>query len=98
MSIEGQGHFFTIYFPGFICFVLYKAKISGERLQDHWSFGCLNLQLTCLCLLGLQNNVCEFDTFNLVGSLQSFFQKLTSCFKTKLLLPVNIDSVFRTKL
>ena len=23
MSIEGQGHFFTIYFSGFICFVLY---------------------------------------------------------------------------
>ena len=37
MSIEGQGHFFTIYFPGFVCFVLYLAKISGERLQDHWS-------------------------------------------------------------
>ena len=35
MSIEGQGHFFTIYFPGFVCFVLYKATISGERLQDH---------------------------------------------------------------
>ena len=40
MSIEGQGHFFTIYFPGFVCFVLYLAKISGERLQDHWSSGC----------------------------------------------------------
>ena len=39
MSIEGQSHFFTIYFPGFVCFVLYKAKISGERLQDHWSSG-----------------------------------------------------------
>ena len=39
MSIEGQGHFFTIYFPGFVCFVLYQAKISGERLQDHWSSG-----------------------------------------------------------
>ena len=39
MSIEGQGHFFTIYFPGFVCFVLYFAKISGERLQDHWSSG-----------------------------------------------------------
>ena len=42
MSIEGQCHFFTIYFPGFVCFVLYLAKISGERLQDHWSSG-LNL-------------------------------------------------------
>ena len=39
MSIGGQGHFFTIYFPGFVCFVLFKAKISGERLQDHWSSG-----------------------------------------------------------
>ena len=43
MSIDGQGHFFTIYFPGFVCFVLYKATISGERLQDHWSSG-LNLK------------------------------------------------------
>ena len=42
MSIEGQGHFFTIYFPGFVCFVLYLAKISGERLQDHWSSGLIN--------------------------------------------------------
>ena len=39
MSIEGQGNFFTIYFPGFVCFVLYFVKISGERLQDHWSSG-----------------------------------------------------------
>ena len=39
MSIEGQGHSFTIYFPGFVCFVIYWAKISGERLQDHWSSG-----------------------------------------------------------
>ena len=45
MSIEGQGHFFTIYFPGFVCFLLYKAKISGERLQDHWSSG---LFLICI--------------------------------------------------
>ena len=42
MSIEGQGHFFTIYFPGFVCFVLYLAKISGECLQDHWSSGLLD--------------------------------------------------------
>ena len=34
---EGQGHFFTIYFPGFACFLLYWDKISGKRLQDHWS-------------------------------------------------------------
>ena len=41
MSIEGQGHFFAIYFPGFVCFVLYWDKTSGERLQDHWSSGLL---------------------------------------------------------
>ena len=29
---EVQGHFITIYFPGFVCFVLYWAKTSGERL------------------------------------------------------------------
>ena len=34
-----EGHFFTIYFPGFVCFVLYWAKISVERLLDHWSSG-----------------------------------------------------------
>ena len=46
MSIEGQGHFFTIYFPGFVCFVLYLDKISGEHLQDHWSSGLdLNLSI-----------------------------------------------------
>ena len=39
MSIDGQGHFFTIYFTGFVCFVLYLDKILGERLQDHWSSG-----------------------------------------------------------
>ena len=43
MSIKGQGHFFSIYFPGFVCFVLYWDKTSGERLQDHWSSGCVHL-------------------------------------------------------
>ena len=50
MSIEGQGHFFTIYFPGFVCFVLYWAKISGEHLQDHFSSGFFietHFQLKC---------------------------------------------------
>ena len=26
MSIKGQGHFFTIYFPGFECFVLSRPR------------------------------------------------------------------------
>ena len=45
MVCEGQGHFFTIYFPGFVCFVLYWAKISVERLLDHWSSGFIFLCL-----------------------------------------------------
>ena len=36
MSIESQGHFFTIYFPGFVCFVLYLCVISSLR---YWIFG-----------------------------------------------------------
>ena len=32
-------------FSGFVCFVLCLAKISGERLQDHWSSGFVNLFL-----------------------------------------------------
>ena len=31
-------------FPGFVCFVLYLDKISGERLQDHWSSGFIFLK------------------------------------------------------
>ena len=52
MSIEGHGHFSNIYFPGFVCFVLYKAKISGELLQDHWSSGYV-LVVSDICYLGL---------------------------------------------
>ena len=59
MSIEGQGHFFTIYFPGFVCFVLYLAKISGERLQDHWSSG---LTLGAICRQSLPLTVVARET------------------------------------
>ena len=53
MSIEGQGHFLTIYFPGFVCFVLYSSKISGERLQDHWLIysSCYMYELKTFCIL-----------------------------------------------
>ena len=42
MSIEGQGHFFTIYFPGLYVLCFTNVKISGERLQDQWSSGFFN--------------------------------------------------------
>ena len=35
--------FFYHIFSRFVYFVLYKAKISGERLQDHWSSGLINV-------------------------------------------------------
>ena len=54
MSIEGQGHFFTIYFPGFVCLVLYLDKISGERLQDHWSSGLLQTSFIDI------DNICTY--------------------------------------
>ena len=50
MSIDGQGHFFTIYFPGF---VLFLANISGERLQDHWSSGFVFLSYFISLMLPL---------------------------------------------
>ena len=53
MSIDVQGHFFTIYFSGFVCSVLFKAKISGERLQDHWSSGSIILDRVGKIEIGL---------------------------------------------
>ena len=35
-------------FPGFVCFVRYLAKISGERLQGYWSSGFL---CCCFCFV-----------------------------------------------
>ena len=64
MSIVGKGHFFTIYFPGFVCFVLYLAKISGERLQDHWSSGLLWYSLAVI-----SNSVVYGSTFTLQSIL-----------------------------
>ena len=58
MSIEGQGHFLTIYFPGFVCFVLNKAKISGEGLQDHWSSGYRELTKIVLSIMSELSSTC----------------------------------------
>ena len=66
MSIEGQGHFLTIYFPGFVCFVLYLAKISGERLQDHWSSGFFNKCCLNIVLFSLIFCNCYIIVFSLV--------------------------------
>ena len=42
--------------PGFVCFVLFYAKISGERLQDHWSSGlmkCFTPDMFTIMLLNI---------------------------------------------
>ena len=64
MSIEGQGHFFTIYLPGFVCFVLYLAKISGERLQDHWSSGSIMYFRHLVSDEGFQRDEAKTYTYN----------------------------------
>ena len=61
MSVEGQGHFFTIYFPGFVFFCALLAKISGERLQDHWSSG-----------LGSTVSVCSTFLLDITALLEIF--------------------------
>ena len=76
MSIEGKGHFFTIYFPGFVCFVLYLAKISGERLQDHWSSG-----LTCevkniyISFMALPRMKYRYFPLHLIDEIKAIFNK-----------------------
>ena len=73
MSIEGQGHFFTIYFPGFVCFVLYWAKISGERLQDHWSSG-FNFQSRFFIYFNFIAN-CQRELSNVKSAIYIFKKK-----------------------
>ena len=63
MSIEGQGHFYTIYFPDFVCLVLYYAKISGERLQDHWSSGLFFSMIVKCMWCGVVNLRKKADVF-----------------------------------
>ena len=72
MSIEGQGRFFTIYFPGFVCFVLYLDKISGERLQDHWSSG-LNIVKTLYVMVVMRHLSQICDRVTALDWRQKFF-------------------------
>ena len=46
-------------FPGFVCFVLYKAMISGGRLQDHWSSGSETI-VACDLKVGRCRQLIEF--------------------------------------
>ena len=75
MSIEGQGHFFTIYFPGF-CALLGQ---EGERLQDHWSSGYSNRIRTLVAMATYSSHRLimgkeEIDIFIcLIGDIWNFF-------------------------
>ena len=51
VSIEGQGHFLTLFFQVLYILCLYEAQISGERLQDHWSSGIYSeITIYVLCV------------------------------------------------
>ena len=53
MSNHGQG-LLSHFYLGFVCCVLiYKAQISGERLQDHWSYGFFLLGQSFIAGFGL---------------------------------------------
>ena len=80
MSIEGQGHFRTIYFPCFVCFVLYNAKISGERLQDHWSSGNWNLFI----FAGNEPMHKSLDEFEIRPDATTGFHGNRKCYNVKL--------------
>ena len=55
---------FTIYFPGYVCFVLYKAKISGERLQDHCSSGLICYERDFMTSLSGDNQADIIEALN----------------------------------
>ena len=46
-------------YPGFVCFVLYLDKISGERFQDHWSSGSVTIE-ACDLKVGSCRQLLEF--------------------------------------
>ena len=52
-------------FPGFECFLFYKAKLSGERLQHHWSSGLTFLSLPLQSERQQRSNY--FDAFGIAN-------------------------------
>ena len=48
MSIEGQGHFFTIYFPDFVCFVLFLRDFVVSLFKSVRSDVTLLDNLKCI--------------------------------------------------
>ena len=72
---EGQGHFSTIYFLGVVYFVLYRAKLSGEHLQDHWSAGSTDL---CYTVANILTKSYQYSiTFNML--LHALFSIIFTC-------------------
>ena len=61
--------------------MLYWAKISGERLQDHWSSGYSNRIRTLVAMATYSSHRLimgkeEIDNFSVsIGILESFLQK-----------------------
>ena len=71
------------YFPGFVCFVLNKATVSGERLQDHWSSG-----LHIYSILNIDN----FRPMHIVTCMLFIFLFIIDILFTYFLSDLDIDS------
>ena len=53
VSIEGQGHFFTVYFPGLyvLCFTGQRYQVSVYRTIDPLGFFCYkNVRIFCIAM------------------------------------------------
>ena len=56
-NVKSMSRFAQPFYLVFVC--LYKAKISGEHLQDHWSSGSETIAACDLKLIDLMK-ICEF--------------------------------------
>ena len=89
MSIEGQGRFFTLFFPGFVCFVHYLDKISGERLQDHWSSGLFQVVLMFCLFIHRQNKYNHYYQLSVVDSVAD----MKYCLHSSQVVTVNVPVI-----
>ena len=48
MTIEGQGHFFTIYFPGFVCFVPTRPRYQVSVYRTIGPLVFIQVMMTCM--------------------------------------------------
>ena len=64
MSIEGQDHFFTIYFPGFVCFVLttQRYQVTVYRTIGPLVFEVFGHRELIICPIDSNGDSLVFDS------------------------------------